>query len=591
MMDRTVSKCAAEALPEKTRQLQVITDAMTAYLQSGQWDEASAILLTGALALTQSVCGFAAVVVGGQGLRVLAYRDPECGPGPDRPTREQAPAGPKDTAPLEVPNPGDLLGQIIARQQSAMANDAAQDARLSRIPPGRPPWRCFLGVPMVWGGAVVGLIGVADRPGGYSATEQEELEVLGRNAGILFDSYRRFQREIALDRERQQEESALKNLVAGTAAVTGEAFFPAFTQHLAEALDARHVLVAEAVNDSLTQLRVLSLWSDHKWPTNFEFDVTGTPCELVAQGQREAVCIPDRLQERFPRAALLASLRVVSYLGVPLLNAAGQPIGQLSVLDDKPMGDEQRARSILSIFAARAAAELERKRAEMMLRQYTERLQLLSRRLLEVQETERRHTALELHDEIGQALTALKFNLELCARQPTAAMRTGLQEAQTAISSLIEQLREMSLDLRPPMLDHLGLLHALAWHCERFAARFQVQVRFHHSELEGKRFEPTIETAAYRIVQEALTNVARHAGVPEVALEIRAEPETLFLTIADQGRGFNAAEVLTSGTSSGLTGMRERATLLGGTLRVESRPGAGTLVRAALPLKQTVPSR
>ena len=382
------------------------------------------------------------------------------------------------------------------------------------------------------------------------------------------------------------EESALKDLVAGTAAVTGEAFFPAFTRHLAEALDARHVLVAEVVSDSPTQLRVLSFWSDSRWRVNFVYDTTGTPCDLPTASPREMVCIPDRLQERFPRVALLVGAPAVSYLGIPLLNAAGRAIGQVCVLDDRPLGNEQRARSILSIFAARAAAELERKRAEVMLRQYTERLQVLSRRLLEVQETERRHTALELHDEIGQALTALKFNLELCARQPTAALRAGLQQAQTTISSLIDQLREMSLDLRPPMLDHLGLLHALAWHCERFATRFQVHVRFHHSELEGKRFEPTLETAAYRIVQEALTNVARHAGVHEVVVEIRVEPEVLCLTISDHGRGFKAAEVLAAGTSSGLTGMRERATLSGGSLSVESSPGAGTLVRAALPLKR-----
>jgi PAS domain S-box-containing protein len=226
----------------------------------------------------------------------------------------------------------------------------------------------------------------------------------------------------------------------------------------------------------------------------------------------------------------------------------------------------------------------DRKRAEEALRQHTDRLQVLSRRLLEVQEAERRHTAMELHDEIGQALTALKFNLELWARQPPAEMCVGLQEAQLAISSLIEQLREMSLDLRPPMLDTLGLLHTLVWHSERFAARFRVRVNFRHSELEGKRFDPAIETAAYRIVQEALTNVARHAGVSEVALEIHATPEALFLTVSDRGRGFNAAEVLASGTSSGLTGMRERATLLGGTMVVESSPGTGTLVKAVLPL-------
>jgi signal transduction histidine kinase len=134
------------------------------------------------------------------------------------------------------------------------------------------------------------------------------------------------------------------------------------------------------------------------------------------------------------------------------------------------------------------------------------------------------------------------------------------------------------------MLDDLGLLPALLWHFERYAALTQVQVVFDHAGLE-RRFWPEIETAAYRIVQEALTNVARYAAVDRVFVQLRANQESLNLQIIDQGAGFDLETVLNAGTSSGLTGMYERAVLVGGRLMIESTPGSGARLAAELPLK------
>ncbi|MGH7268550.1 MAG: GAF domain-containing protein, partial [Candidatus Rokuibacteriota bacterium] len=210
-----------------------------------------------------------------------------------------------------------------------------------------------------------------------------------------------------------------------------------------------------------------------------------------------------------------------------------------------------------------------------------ERLQALSRRLVEVQEEERRHIARELHDEIGQVLTGLKLNLEMDARtagQSPAAMA----EARSLVNDLIGRVRDLSLDLRPAMLDDLGLLPALLWHFERYRSRTGVHVRFEHQGL-GRRLVPEVETAAYRIVQEALTNTARHAGVGDVTVRVWSDAETLRVQVEDRGLGFGPGH-LTSGDSSGLTGMRERAVLLGGQLTIESAPGAGTRVTATIPL-------
>jgi signal transduction histidine kinase len=148
----------------------------------------------------------------------------------------------------------------------------------------------------------------------------------------------------------------------------------------------------------------------------------------------------------------------------------------------------------------------------------------------------------------------------------------------------MDRVRQMSLDLRPAMLDDLGLLPALVWHFERYTTLTNVHVDFKHRGIDGQRFAPELETAAYRIAQEALTNVARHAGVDEVTVRVWADADTLGLQVEDRGTGFNPESVLAAETTSGLSGMYERAVLLGGRLDIESTPGAGACLTAEFPL-------
>jgi signal transduction histidine kinase len=144
-------------------------------------------------------------------------------------------------------------------------------------------------------------------------------------------------------------------------------------------------------------------------------------------------------------------------------------------------------------------------------------------------------------------------------------------------------VRQLSLDLRPAILDDLGLLPALLWHFDRYQDQ-GVRVTFKHSGIEGRRFGSTLETAAYRIIQEALTNVARHACVCDVIVRAWTNSETLGVQIEDHGKGFDIELALAGSKTSGLTGMRERATLLEGQFIIESRPGAGTHITAEFPL-------
>jgi PAS domain S-box-containing protein len=220
-----------------------------------------------------------------------------------------------------------------------------------------------------------------------------------------------------------------------------------------------------------------------------------------------------------------------------------------------------------------------RREAEGQLRAY-------ARRLLEVQEQERRHLARELHDEVGQTLTGLKLGLERCAGLASGAVREALEESSGLLRELTQRVRDLSLRLRPTMLDDLGLLPALLWHGERYTAQTGVRVSFERGPLP-ERLPAAVETAAYRVVQEALTNVARHAGVREAVVRLWVDGGWLGLQVEDRGVGFDPHAV--AGPSAGLSGMRDRARLLGGRLEVESAPGQGTRVTAELPLVEARP--
>jgi len=237
----------------------------------------------------------------------------------------------------------------------------------------------------------------------------------------------------------------------------------------------------------------------------------------------------------------------------------------------------------LSVALANAQLFQEQQRLLEQVKAGQDRLQHLSHRLVEVQEAERRHIARELHDEVGQLLTGLKLTLEMSQRLPPPDIKSSLEEPQSLVNELIKQVRELSLELRPAMLDDLGLLPTLQWHIERYTAKTNIQVQINTCTLNN-RLPSAIETAAYRIIQEALTNVARHTNVGEAAVSIWQEDENLYIQVEDEGTGFDIKTNQTIGKFSGLSGMQERAVLLGGNLAIDTTPGNGTCITARLPL-------
>lgn len=274
---------------------------------------------------------------------------------------------------------------------------------------------------------------------------------------------------------------------------------------------------------------------------------------------------------------------LISSLGVPLI-ARNETLGVFSLYTTQEHIFSSEEIDFVISVASQAAIAIYNSRLYEEVFDTRERLQALSRRLVEVQETERRRVARELHDEIGQALTGLKLSLEMVGRLPIEEAKTKLGEAQALVNEIMERVRGLSLELRPSMLDDLGLLPTLLWHFGRYTAQTNVEVEFKHRGLDGQRFSPEVEISAYRIIQEALTNVARHARVRRVTVGTRSDQRTLLIKIEDEGAGFDSKIALTAGKSSGLTGMRERASLLGGTLTLQSSLGGGTHLMAELPV-------
>ncbi len=282
-----------------------------------------------------------------------------------------------------------------------------------------------------------------------------------------------------------------------------------------------------------------------------------------------------------------------SYLCVPLL-AKGGIQGIVDLFSAAPTVFTQEHVTLFTSLGQQVGIAIQNARLFEQVRAGRERLQVLSQQILEVQEAERRHISRELHDEIGQALTALKVNLQSIAHsQAFSASSFSLEESIAIIDRTIQQVRNLSLDLRPSLLDDLGVAAAIRWYVDRQAQRagFKAHYFFDPPEL---RLAPDLETTCFRIVQEAITNVVRHAQAQRVQIELRLHETELELVIRDDGVGFDVLAARIRGesdTSLGLFGMEERVQLIGGKIEFKSGSdqGAGTEIRAHLPLASGEP--
>lgn len=216
-------------------------------------------------------------------------------------------------------------------------------------------------------------------------------------------------------------------------------------------------------------------------------------------------------------------------------------------------------------------------------RELFENSRAYSRRLIEAQEAERRRISRELHDQVGQILTAVKMNLHsLWEKCDAPEIQASIQDNMEVIDEAVDQVRDLSVDLRPLLLDDFGLVVALRWYLDRqrsIATEFNT-----HTLCEDDRFSTELETACFRIVQEAVTNVVRHAKANRIVVTLERTESQMMLLISDDGVGFDVSKLRNAGSTLGLHGMEERVRALGGLITIASSPSVGTEICVRFPI-------
>ena len=321
-------------------------------------------------------------------------------------------------------------------------------------------------------------------------------------------------------------------------------------------------------------------------------DADALPTRVVREG--EPAWLHDRDEaERFQTglAATMEHFGSAAVACIPL-KVEGKVLGAINLAFDEPQDFDAHTRTFLTALAQQCANAYARTVLRDDIVRSRRRLRALSMRMIEAQESERRRIARELHDEFGQLLGALKFNLHIAIDKHTqhgSSAPAELRDSVALLDELFTHVRSLSRELRPAILDDLGLSEALDWLCERFGERSSVDITVEHRGTADVTLPSVISTTAYRIVQECLNNVTRHAEATHATVTIDRDDDALRLEVRDDGRGFDvdrALERASAGSSLGLLSITERAELVGGRTEIHSGSDVqGTLVKVWLPLR------
>jgi signal transduction histidine kinase/uncharacterized protein YhfF len=367
----------------------------------------------------------------------------------------------------------------------------------------------------------------------------------------------------------------LSRLAAGTAGVVGAAFLRRLVAELAAALGVEVAFVAELSEQRPGWARtVASACADGiELAEGHEFALDGTPCEDAYH--RPLLVVPRDARARYPQDDFLRAHELNSYLALALRGADGREVGHIGVIARGELEPEPDELQALQVFAARAAAELERRRHEAALRQRAGELAASRARALQAADEERRRIGRDLHDGAQQRLVVLGQALELALRDlerdpAAAAARLSRAREQAALAG--RELRELARGLHPVGLEK-GLAHALA------ALAVQSPVTLRIAGLPERRLEPVVDATIWFLVSEALSNAIKHADASEVRVIVAQHGRMLVAEVADDGAGGASAS-----RGTGLQGLAARVESLGGRLDVESPVGAGTRLTATIPL-------
>ena len=473
----------------------------------------------------------------------------------------------------ELPHGRGILGVLIRDAQPLRLHELADDPRSVGFPPGHPEMHTFLGVPILLRGVAYGNLYLTEKEGGGDFTDEDEdlLRLLAAQAAVAIENARLY--ESATRWLRQ-----LESLTEVGNALAEEFDLPRLlalvATRLRELLDARLVLILQPEGDVL---RVRAADGEGAAEAGaVEFPLHDSKGGRVLE-RRRSERVDSLLDDPEVSVEVARQLGGRSALYVPLLHR-DSALGLLAAFDKE--GADPRFTSddlrVAETLASRAATAID-------LSQRVSREAV--RRVVEAQELERKRLARELHDETGQALTSILLGLRSLEEADAERVREAIAEMRELVVSTLQDVRRLAIELRPKALDDFGLVPALDRLIETFRAQTGIAVDL-ESRLRRERLPAEAETALYRIVQEALTNVVKHARARNVSVLLTQKGASVVAVIEDDGEGFDPAEVVETATGGlGLVGMRERIALVGGRLGIESSHGAGTTLVVEVPVR------
>jgi signal transduction histidine kinase/uncharacterized protein YhfF len=373
------------------------------------------------------------------------------------------------------------------------------------------------------------------------------------------------------------ERDLLRRLAGGTAGVVGDAFFRALVRHLAGSFGAELAFIAEHLAEPEGRVRVLASWqSGVELPAGHEYDLTDAmPCSVVARDG--LLVLPEGTCARYPGDRYVSGYQLDGYLGLALPGADGRQVGYVAIMSSRPLLPDDDELTVLRIFAARAAAEIERRRHQAALRARDAEVAAARARVLDAADGERQRIGRDLHDGAQQRVVALGHLITIARRKlgddvPPEAVAI-LDRAQEEARLATDELRELARGLHPAGLTEKGLGPAL----EALVARSPIPLVL--DGLPERRLPAPVELTAYYLASEGLNNAVKYAGASEVHIDVGQRLSEAVVRVSDDGAG--GADPL---AGSGLAGLADRVAALGGELRIDSPAGAGTTLTAVIPL-------
>ena len=471
----------------------------------------------------------------------------------------------------DLPHGRGILGALINDAQPLRLHDLMTDPRSVGFPPHHPPMRTFLGVPILLRGVAYGNLYLSEKQSGEDFTSEDEelVTLLAAQAAVAIENARLYE---SATRWLAQLESLTEigNALAGETEL--QPLLQLIGERLAPLIDAELVVIAIPVGAD--ELRIEAAAGPAAKELVGAMLARDTSKSGRVLERRRSERVDSTLEDVEIDQELARRVGLRSGLFVPMI-VADRPIGVIAAhnkLGPDPRFTDEDLR-LTETFGARAAVAVDL--ADRVARDAL-------RRVVAGQELERRRLARELHDETGQALTSILLGLKHVeeAGSPESA-RAAAAELREQIVDTLQNVRRLAVELRPSALDDFGLAPALERLAEAFGEQSGIAVDI-QTNLDSRRLTPEVETALYRIVQEALTNVAKHAEATRVSIVVTRKASSVTAVIEDDGQGFGAGGG--TGEGLGLVGMKERVGLLGGRLALESTEGAGTTVVAEVPV-------